>query len=513
MANEIRFYQTDEDLPTTKTDGNIYFLLKDSDKTADIKIDLERERYTVKSEIPVATSNKNGLLSSQDKEKIDLFNAETTNSQINIDTNNKDINLIKNLTINNSKVLTANSFNNEIAVSSITTTEETPSGNVNYNSDTNKWDFSFKIPRGSSGENGKNGENGKSLRIKAIKITTETDSENTTPRLICNNIKLIDETDEDNYDPNYNTYDIFLTAYNIKGEQGPRGIAPQFQFDFLSAQNDTISSDPPFTDNNGVIHYRVYVPKGEKGDKGDSGISSITLSGNGNAVSSITGEKNTGENGEDTYDLVVHLNKFISLSNDLSSNKILIGNTGTTVSQIENAATGILRTTGINSAPSFGTASISDGGTGLTTIPLNSVLLGNETSNIKTKSSANGAFYSTGDNEEPSFGTLQIAQGGTGLTSLESNSVLLGNGTSAIDSVSNAAGAFYSDGYDKPSFGKLPIDKGGTNATSVEEARSNLGIVTPTHTLTEQHPHPLNAFLPSGYTDKDFRLTLYDFSL
>lgn len=512
MANEIQFYQTDEDLPTTKTDGNIYFLLKDSDKTADIKIDLEGERYTVKSEIPVATSNKNGLFSSKDKEKIDLFNAEITNSQINIDTGNKDINLIKNLTINNSKVLTANSFNNEIAVSSITTTEENPSGNVSYNSNTNKWDFSFKIPRGSSG---KNGENGKSLRINAIEITTKTDSENTTPRLICNNIKLI-ESDEDNYDPNYNTYNIFLTAYNIKGDQGdqgPRGIVPEFQFDFLLTQNDTISSDPPFTDDDGIIHYKVYVPKGEKGDKGDSGISSITLSGNGNAVSSITGEKNIGENGEYTYDLIVNLNKFISLSNDLSSNEILIGNTGTTVNQIENAATGVLRTTGINSAPSFGTASVSDGGTGLTAIPLNSVLLGNETSNIKTKSSANGAFYSTGNNEEPSFGTLQVAQGGTGSTSLRSKSVLLGNGTSAIDSVSNAAGAFYSDGSNKPLFGKLPIDKGGTNATSIEEARSNLGIVTPTHTLTEQHPHPLDALLPNGYTDKDFRLTLYDFSL
>ena len=60
---------------------------------------------------------------------------------------------------------------------------------------------------------------------------------------------------------------------------------------------------------------------------------------------------------------------------------------------------------------------VADGGTGLTTLTKNAVLLGNGTDSVKRKATANGAMFATGDNAEPSFGILPIAQGGTGGTS------------------------------------------------------------------------------------------------
>lgn len=60
---------------------------------------------------------------------------------------------------------------------------------------------------------------------------------------------------------------------------------------------------------------------------------------------------------------------------------------------------------------------VENGGTGVTTLASNAVLLGNGTSAIKHRLTANGAFYAAGDSAEPTFGTLPIAQGGTGATS------------------------------------------------------------------------------------------------
>lgn len=76
-----------------------------------------------------------------------------------------------------------------------------------------------------------------------------------------------------------------------------------------------------------------------------------------------------------------------------------------------------------------GAVSVARGGTGLSTLTTNAVLLGNGTGNIKQKASANGALYATGANSEPMFGVLPAAQGGTGQTSLDD--VTVGNANSA----------------------------------------------------------------------------------
>ncbi len=58
------------------------------------------------------------------------------------------------------------------------------------------------------------------------------------------------------------------------------------------------------------------------------------------------------------------------------------------------------------------------GGTGLTTIPVNSILVGNGTNAMTTKASANGVLYATAANGALQWGTLPPEQGGTGKTSL-----------------------------------------------------------------------------------------------
>lgn len=86
--------------------------------------------------------------------------------------------------------------------------------------------------------------------------------------------------------------------------------------------------------------------------------------------------------------------------------------------------------------------SVSNGGTGTTTLTSGDILLGNGTSAITSTS------------------CLSVSKGGTGQTSLTSGDILLGNGTSAITSTST-----------------LPITKGGTGATTASSARTNLNVM------------------------------------
>ena len=69
MANQINFYESLNDLPSDIINGNIYFILK-NDKIAELKVDLNNERYTVKTDIPEATEDSSGLMSMEDKKKL-----------------------------------------------------------------------------------------------------------------------------------------------------------------------------------------------------------------------------------------------------------------------------------------------------------------------------------------------------------------------------------------------------------------------------------------------------------
>lgn len=104
------------------------------------------------------------------------------------------------------------------------------------------------------------------------------------------------------------------------------------------------------------------------------------------------------------------------------------------------------------------------------------------TGNVVTGISlSNGTFTITkGMNamSVPSAGSgISVSQGGTGSTTLTSNAILAGNGTSAVKKISTASGALYATSSGgAASFGTLPVAQGGTGATSASGARSNLGL-------------------------------------
>ena len=163
-----------------------------------------------------------------------------------------------------------------------------------------------------------------------------------------------------------------------------------------------------------------------------------------------------------------------------------------------------------------GTLGVARGGTGLSTIPAGSYLIGNGTTAVALKTPAEvltdiGALSATttrnanvvyagpssGSAAAPTFralvaadipdlaaskitsGSFGIARGGTGATSFTANSLVVSGTTTtgALSVISNASGALYSTGG-KPSFGTLPIAQGGTGATSASAALAALGGAT-----------------------------------
>lgn len=130
-------------------------------------------------------------------------------------------------------------------------------------------------------------------------------------------------------------------------------------------------------------------------------------------------------------------------------------------------------------------------------------------------------------------GTVTVSQGGTGATTLTSNGVVFGNGTSAVNVTS--AGSQYSvlraGSGGTPAFGSidvsqsaaitglLPVANGGTNASSASSARSNLGAAgkatatatfTAATTATVTHTLGTSALIVQVY---DSSLNLVDFDV
>jgi len=76
-----------------------------------------------------------------------------------------------------------------------------------------------------------------------------------------------------------------------------------------------------------------------------------------------------------------------------------------------------------------------------------------------------------------------VAQGGTGLATLTLNGVLVGNGTDSVKLVSTASGAMYATTTGgEPQFGTLPVAQGGTGGTDAAAARTNLSVYSKTET-------------------------------
>lgn len=118
-----------------------------------------------------------------------------------------------------------------------------------------------------------------------------------------------------------------------------------------------------------------------------------------------------------------------------------IASVGTSGQVLTSNGAGALPTFQASGVPSL-PLSVSNGGTGRSSITLHDLVIGNGTSalTLLAPSATSGVpLISQGAASDPAFGTAVVAGGGTGAVTLTNHGVLLGQGTSAV--VSTAAGS------------------------------------------------------------------------
>ena len=238
------------------------------------------------------------------------------------------------------------------------------------------------------------------------------------------------------------------------------------------------------------LRFNFYNMQGDNGKDGD--LKGISVSGNGNVITDISLDPNRENFLIASKGTVFASEDYAANANNISSGIIKVANGGTGVSTVlQNAilvgngtsaiktiasSAGALYSDGTNQEPVFGTLPVALGGTGSITLTKNAILVGNGTTAIQQISTAPGAFYSTGYNQTPQFGVLPIAQGGTGGSNFTVNSVIIGNGTTDFQNVQSVKGAFYSTGNNiQPQFNTLPVDVGGTGKVTFTENSVILG--------------------------------------
>ena len=279
MANQINFYESLNDLPSNIKNGNIYFILK-NDKIAELKVDLNNERYTVKTDIPEVTENSSGLMSVEDKKKlIPIIIEKFSDSDVNINTiDGKDFNFLQNIKIKNDQVLTQNSI---VGVEVIPVMEDDPIQEnrveIVSTDDGFKLILYLNIPKGKTGDIGPIGPRGKASRIGEVRATIDEE--------IGNPDVLIDydtvETDDEfitNLDFNFANLKGKQGDQGIQGktgERGPQGKVANIDFKFQSGTTAGVERiDREVYEEDGQelvkLTYIVNVPHGDKGDKGDS---------------------------------------------------------------------------------------------------------------------------------------------------------------------------------------------------------------------------------------------------
>ena len=133
-----------------------------------------------------------------------------------------------------------------------------------------------------------------------------------------------------------------------------------------------------------------------------------------------------------------------------------------------------------------GTLPVNKGGTGVTTLPANQLVVGNGDSAVGAVANANGVLVGTTDGA-PAFGqvnlasaehvtgVLPIANGGFGTATHTEGAIVVGGADNALAEVAPAAGVLKSTGTGAPTYGQvdmaadvtgtLPIANGGTGAT------------------------------------------------
>lgn len=138
-----------------------------------------------------------------------------------------------------------------------------------------------------------------------------------------------------------------------------------------------------------------------------------------------------------------------------------------------------------------GTLPVTSGGTGVTTLPANQLVVGNGDSAVGAVANANGVLVGTTDGA-PAFGQVNLASaehvtgvlptanGGFGTATHTEGAIVVGGASNALAEVAPAAGVLKSTGTGAPAYGKvslatdiegtLGVANGGTGATSAEAA-------------------------------------------
>jgi hypothetical protein len=86
---------------------------------------------------------------------------------------------------------------------------------------------------------------------------------------------------------------------------------------------------------------------------------------------------------------------------------------------------------------------------------------------------------------------LSVSNGGTGKTSVTSGAMLKGNGADPLQELSGT-GALYAQTANNPQFGILPVNCGGTGAATVSGIRSALGLETSGFIVSDTAPGSTN---------------------
>lgn len=281
MANQINFYESLNDLPSNTKNGNIYFILK-NDKIAELKVDLNNERYTVKTDIPEATEDNSGLMSIEDKKKlIPIIIEKFSNSDVNINTiDGKDFNFLQNIKIKNDQVLTQNSIASVEVIPTIIGENSAQDNSIEIAStEDNKFKLilHLSIPRGKTGEKGPVGPKGKASKIGKVQATVDEKVGNPNVSVAYNTIETDDEfiTNLDFNFANLKGKQGDQGKQGIQGVRGPQGKVANIDFKFQSGTTagvERIDRETYNEDGQELVKltYIVNVPHGDKGDKGDS---------------------------------------------------------------------------------------------------------------------------------------------------------------------------------------------------------------------------------------------------
>lgn len=137
----------------------------------------------------------------------------------------------------------------------------------------------------------------------------------------------------------------------------------------------------------------------------------------------------------------------------LTTSAILYGNGTGAISMLAPVNSSILTSSATGVPTWASTLPVINGGTGLSTIPANALMYGSGSGTVGVLNSVNNSVLTTDGTGLLSWASsVPVQSGGTGLSTIPSGSVLIGNGTSAISTVSNVNNALFVGGSSTPAY-------------------------------------------------------------